>query len=54
MSNSTAFCYIMFMMKQRERETNTRANFFNWRNCFLWKNMTSQYSFFGSGRYGTN
>jgi hypothetical protein len=56
MSNSTAFCYIMYMTKNTEKQTGIRSNFFNWRNCFLWKNYTkpTPRSYFGGGRYGNN
>jgi len=56
MSNSTAFCYIMFMTKNTEKQTGIRSNFFNWRDCFLWKNYTkpTSRSYFGGGRYGNN
>jgi len=54
MSNSTAFCYIMFMSKENEKQTGIKTNFFNWRNCFLWKNkkINLDNCYFGLNRYG--
>jgi hypothetical protein len=43
------------MTKNTEKQTGIRSNFFNWRDCFLWKNYikpTSSRSYFGGGRYG--
>jgi len=53
MSNSTAFCYVMLMCQQ-ETPLKTNVYHFNWRECFLWRKMTMQNSFFGSGRFGSN
>ena len=53
MSHSTAFCYVMYIVKQNEREIHPRANFFNWRDCCLWKNINyNNFQYFGLGRYG--
>ncbi len=52
MSNSTAFCYIMLMCRE-EKPVKTNVYHFNWRECFLWKNMNSK-SYFSFGRYGNN
>lgn len=61
MSNSTAFCYTMFIVRENEKKTKTSTNLLESNKCFSKKLKTQttstipkkqNYVFFGLGRYG--